>query len=501
MDHDGLAEVSRSLRTLVQSLGDEAVNEFWRRVLGPLRRIAFAFCSTPLPFANLALIARIDWNQMHRLVRQSQQMYPDSHELLNNIVLRLEQLLLETSSPFINSLVSLHQRYGIFSVVLRNTYMNRVVAEFFEGSKIFRNVKVVDKLQLRGSHQCNMLVMIGPCDWFPEYIFSAPRASTIHVLSFRWIRDGWKPGPLFLYSSNAVHDRTSSHYIGSMPRITEETKGYSPALEDILPPELIPQLSIFGLGGSSYGDSNSENADEKVRARLCHLSGGRAVLIAADEGASSLIIDVSEIGRNAVRRVPVNELEHGLYILLRTSGGGDFIAPLADHILGASATKRRSEQTEWKDRLIRRAVEQFGSISRRDLSTLICSELQSQGLSQARPANIYYWMSSKCIRPRNIKDFAVIMKYAGLEERTQYIWSAMGEIDQAHHRAGQLIRRMLLQKIAKSSLESLERDGEMDFELGDQGGGTLSAYQITEVHALEYDVPSDQIGILLDLEA
>ena len=189
-----------------------------------------------------------------------------------------------------------------------------------------------------------------------------------------------------------------------------------------------------------------------------------------------------------------------MYLLLRTAGGGDFIAPLANRILGAAATKRRSEQAEWKERLNCRAVERFGSKSRRDLSSLVCSNLQSQGLSQPRPANVHYWMSSKCIRPRKSEHFAAILKFAGLEERTEELWSAMAEIDRAHRRAGHLIRKMLLQKISHASLEPLERDGQMDFELGDEDGGSLSAYQIIDVPSQEYEVPSDRIGILLDLE-
>ena len=59
---------------------------------------------------------------------------------------------------------------------------------------------------------------------------------------------------------------------------------------------------------------------------------------------------------------------------------------------------------------------------------------------------------------------------------------------------------MLLQKIADTSLEPLERDGEMVFDLGDNDGGTVSAFQITGIVAEEFDVPTDRIGVLLDTE-
>jgi hypothetical protein len=498
VDHPGVAEVSRSLRGLVQSLGDDATDEFWQRTLGPLRRIAFALVSTPLPFAHVATACKFDSKQLHRLVHQSEQMFPDFHDLLKGVVLGLEQLLIETDSPYVNPLESLHQNYGSISIVLRNPRMNRAVGDFFAATSNLRNAKVVNTSQLRGSHQCTALVAIGPCGWFPEFIFSAPRAATVHVVSYSWIRDSWKPGPVFLHASDAAR---SSHSTGAMPRISAGSATFTSAPEDLYPPDVLPPLpQVFGVGASFDRDSRSEINDEVTPARLCHLSGGRAVFVAADEGASSLVIDPSEIGRAVVRRVPVDELEHGLYLLLRTSGGGDFIAPLADRILGPTAAKRRSEQAQWKDSLYRAAVARFGSKNRRELSSLVCSALHSLGLSQARPANVHYWMSSKCIRPRKIEDFAAILKFAGHEAMTEGLWSAMGEIDRAHRRAGHLIRRMLLQKITETSLEPLQRDGEMNFELGDQDGGSLSAYEITDMLPQEFEISTDRIGILLDAE-
>ena len=177
--------------------------------------------------------------------------------------------------------------------------------------------------------------------------------------------------------------------------------------------------------------------------------------------------------------------------------GGDFIAPLADRILGQAAAERRSEQAEWKERVLRAATEQFGYASRCELSSLISSHLRLHGAPDVRPANVHYWVSSKCIRPRKREDFTAILSFAGLQDRDNELWVAMGNIDRAHRRAGHFIRRMLLQKIAQTSLEPLERDGEMDFELGDGGGGSLSAYQVMAVESNELEVPVEGVGVLL----
>src|SRR2546425_1206628 len=101
MDHPDLAEVSRSLRALVQSLGEEAEDEFWRHTLGPIRKLAFAFCSVPLPFANASLATGIDWDRVQRQVCLCQQMFPDSHKSLANLAQTLEKISAESGSPLI----------------------------------------------------------------------------------------------------------------------------------------------------------------------------------------------------------------------------------------------------------------------------------------------------------------------------------------------------------------------------------------------------------------
>lgn len=499
VDHPALAEVSRSLRAFVQMLGDEAADEFWRRSFGPIRWLGFTFCSTPLPFSVAAAAVGIEWAKLHRQVRLCEQLFPDAHEALANLVQQLEDLSAETDSPFVATLEQICQQGEVIGVVLRNIRINKAVVDFFARTATLRNARVVSPSQLRGRHLCNMLAAIGPCDWFPEHVFSAPRAAIVHVITPCWIRDSWKPGPIFPYDSDKSGGRSRNHRIGAMPNIDSNTRREIHTTTDLLPVDLLPPMPTFGRNGRSFA-GQTYSGEETLPARLCHLSGQRAVFVAADDGSKSLIIDTSEVGHSAVRRIPVDELEPGHYLLLRTSGGGDFIAPLADRIMGDLAEKRRSEQAEWKQRVISAAAERLGQASRRDLSALVSAELQLQNLSQASPERVDYWMSSKCIRPRKIEDFIAILTFAGLEERSQELWSAMGDIDRAHIRAGHAIRRMLLHKIAITSLEPLERDGEMDFELGDEDSGTLSAFQITEIVGMDDEVPADQIGVLLEME-
>ena len=76
--------------------------------------------------------------------------------------------------------------------------------------------------------------------------------------------------------------------------------------------------------------------------------------------------------------------------------------------------------------MISQAIERFGAIGRRELSSRVCSDLNTHGLSQARPANVHYWISSKSIRPRKEEDFVAILTFAGLAPRAQELVGSDG---------------------------------------------------------------------------
>ena len=108
-------------------------------------------------------------------------------------------------------------------------------------------------------------------------------------------------------------------------------------------------------------------------------------------------------------------------------------------------------------------------------------------------------MSEKCISPRKFEDFRAIMTFSGMGRKTQEFWSSMREIYAAHKQAGFSIRRALLDRINNTSLEDLERTGEMVFDLGGDGGGSLSAFQIEAIQDDQLEVPVDRIGEILDM--
>jgi hypothetical protein len=69
----------------------------------------------------------------------------------------------------------------------------------------------------------------------------------------------------------------------------------------------------------------------------------------------------------------------------------------------------------------------------------------------------------------------------------------MGNLDAAHLRAGQAIRRQLEEQAEVADLSTLERTGTLDFSLP-EGGGALSAYRIEEISPTVVSVPEQHIG-------
>jgi hypothetical protein len=495
--------ISHALHALNSALGSEAKEEYWRQTLGPIRRFVFTLCSTPLPFDLVATASGIEWDILYRQTRLCQQLYPGSHDSLLGLVQKLE--CLTGDSPFIAPLELICRENCRISVIIHNSRMNQTVAEYFTKNTRLQNAKVASVRQLKETGICDVLVTIGPCSLLHDYIFLAPRTHRIHVLTLNWIHELWKPSSVFLSDSQSIKNKSSSHCIGKLPQITDqysksESVLPSQGLPNLQPLDLLPPVLSFRKEMLHKAGWYPNPNEETTHAKFCKLSGDRAVFVSADEKASQLVIDLSETSRPAVKRLPASALEPDIYLLLRTAGGGDFIAPLADRILGSIAKERRTQQAEWKRQLIFAAQKQFGALSRRELSTHVSSYLCTHGFSKARPANIHYWMSSKCIHPHKEEDFIAVLNFAGIADKARELWEAMEDIEQAHRSAGHTIRKMLLQRIATVSLEPLKRDGMMSFDLGEQDGGILSAFQITHISEEEFDISVNLIGVLLDYE-
>ncbi len=501
--HDELYHISVALTSLRNSLGLEAEEEFWRQTLIPIRRFINFLCSTPLPPITIAAPSGIDWCKLDHQVHLCQQLYPDFHSSLIELVQRVKNL--KGESPFVEHLELLCIDGISVSVFMniKKKNINRAVEKYFNEFKMLKKAEIVSSTQLRGAYLCDRLVIIGPCAWVPECIFLSPHAHEIHVINFSWLHDKWKPSSVFESDSQSITTRSVSHGIGRLPEIinksgqlfcSEDFHGVSSV--DLLPPP--PTFSKELLYNAGWEPCHNE---ELAQAKLCYLAGGYAVFVPIDDNAAQLAIDLSNANKPLVRRVPVGALEPDMYLLLRTAGGGDLLIPLANRILGSIGKVRREQQAVWKSQLISTAKEQFGELNRGALASEVSKYLSSKVEGQVSPANVLYWMSSKSIRPRKKEAFVAILEYSGLQAKSEELWAAMEEIERAHRIAGHTIRKMLLHRVLTMSLEPLKRDGQMIFDLGEQDGGAISAFQIINMSDDEFNIPVKLIGALLDFGA
>ena len=70
-------------------------------------------------------------------------------------------------------------------------------------------------------------------------------------------------------------------------------------------------------------------------------------------------------------------------------------------------------------------------------------------------ANVSYWISGWCIRPRNKEDFAVVLRYLGDGADVDRVWERLRRIDSAHRSAGQRYADDLQQALTPHSVERL----------------------------------------------
>ncbi len=487
-----ISEFSQALRKFELELGEEAKDEYWESLLLRLRRYRFLLSTLPLPFNHPALYQQGTLESIEKQVADCDQVYPDMANGARDLLQRFATIasqeknyllmkMLELSSPSWQSSTAL---------VLKETRFIDPVEDVLSSELMLRQVRVVGTQHLRGGTCYQNLIVLGAARWYPEHVFSAPRAHEIQLIGYNWFRDDWKPEPAFAGTDDAIKKAVV------FPRVTNDESGGEtststtdyPSAEELLPGIDLDQFSM------QFSRRESDPELEEIEARLLLLESGSAVFVDAAENTKTLVIDLEgsedeqETGQRTsrVKRIPVSSIEPGMFILLRTSGGGDYVAPLANKILGDQMPQVRASQEHWKG-LLREKVRESNTFE-------ISLALLDQGSDRAEETNLRNWMSSRTIKPHDKNDFAAIMKVIGLEDKTGEYWRNAKALHSAHMRAGFHIRKLLLKKVANADLDELERTGKMDFELHGSGAGSLTAYRIIALSQKNYVIPVSHVG-------
>ena len=483
LEHPSLGKFCVSLNSFYSRLDELANEDYWLKFLIPLKRLRFGLCAAPFSreyrFERISTIA----SELQHHLRFCSKLYPDLAEQAIAILDLLTDVLNDPRDPLLYKLSELTDGEQRVAWVIKESRLIPHVEELVAGLN-FPRLNVIHPLQLKDLTCYDHLIVIGPSRWFPESVFTASRASQIDILIFDWIKDWWKPQGVFVspYKSSGSSNRkyatveeheTSSHWdevdAGSLLDIVDKVSSVAASL-----------------------DSEGQGEYENIEAACVFLEDDWAVFIEASEGATTLVIDPDEDTDNRISRTLIRNIQPGMFVLVRTSGSGDYIVPIADKIMGDLAGKAREYQKHWKE-LLRNYIRTRGLFE-------TCIDLLDLGSEIASEVNVRNWMSPRSIRTKNRKDFVAIMELVGLKSEAGEYWNMMSQINKAHLKAGFEIRDILLDQVRDLNMEILQKQGKMDFKLSDGDEGGLTAFRIESVLKETVQVPYSRIGQPFKLE-
>ena len=495
IDHSEFHRLCLSLKEFERSLGELVGDDYWRPFLRALKRYRFDISSTPLPLKypldqSPSLVEQLRGQLVH-----CDLIFPKFAEPARELVNLVLSVRDSPANPVLEVCTDI-VGYGEADVamLIKAPRLIPAVERLLSDDPRIGAVEVISPSQLTGSFCYAKLIVVGPARWYGDYVFQSPRARAIYIVKYRWINDSNPSSNVFtgfLKTSGAGWvDPSVVADTGTRKNVVSPSNLMDP--EDFLPAidwdDILQRVFARAVGDSEHADAD----EEYVTARLFQLEGEIVVPLDAAEGASATVLILTQEEADPVRRIPVTNLEPGMFLLVRTGGGGEYIALLADRILGEHSARAREVQRDWKDRLRRKV--------RKDGLHQVVRDLKNYGSRRAIHVNVRNWMSYKSIKTEDQRDFLAVMRLIGLADRFENYWKTMTLIDSAHRRAGQLIRRQLLAEVRKADLQGLEKLGRMDFELTGMEGGNLSAIRIQNVHPQTFEIDVARLGHPIEMD-
>ncbi|MDF5724003.1 MAG: hypothetical protein PUP91_26770 [Rhizonema sp. PD37] len=482
LDHHKFSIFCRLIKKFEQSLGEDIEEDYWKDFLQPLRQYRFKLCAAPLPFNHPIVCQPETIIFLEKHLKNCKFIYSGFASVANEIFDSLVDLSKCDDNPILDFL---EKKIPNNSLLIKESYLVSPVENVLSVSHTLNKNFILTPTQLRTNNCHKRLVLIGATRWFPDYIFTAPRTYEIDIVQYSWIKDKWQPTPVFIASQeNVIQSNIVYLPICNIEEVN--TKNTNIAQEDYLHPDeiILPSINWIQMCKKISTFSSSIDNEGSIEARLFLLEGEIAVFL--DTNTKVLVIDLSEDGESQLKREFVTDIEIGMFIILRTNGGGDYIIPLANHILGEKAQYFRELQQLWKTCL----KNKVSSSSLQDVSR----RLVNLGSKLAKnEQNIRTWMCIRNIKPKNEKDFNAILTFVGLAGRLEEFHEAAEEIYRAHYQAGKHIRQLLLHKVLTSNLQKLEQIGKMDFELSEADGGSMTAFRVVDINKEVITLPSSRI--------
>lgn len=458
LEHSGLERFAESVFALSRLARQVDDDTGWREFLYPARRARNVLTTVPLPFSHGGLGVEPLLDQLERYLPALRVYGGDEAGALGAEAIAAGQALIQLhESPLLEAVVEISTKGGRVTngLLLPIAEYVGVVSEHLRYLGV--PVEVLSRHDVAGLDPLGRLVVVGPLYWYDDhqYVLTSPRALQIVVLKWAWYRERSPAATALEGSRGAAGIR-----VRPMPAMRS---AFEVTADD-------ERASVDWRSVSRELSGSAENdLAEPVPARPAILAGRHAVLLPEDGDRLVWLLDPHAPSEHRVARVDVADLEPGHVIVLRTSGGGDLIVPIADDILGDEAPKLRELQHRWKSQL-RSWVRQHRTIRR------AAAELGRLGCARANPQNLQNWLGERSLRTEDRNDWQVLMDAASLSEEAEKIWRAMAKLHSAHSEAGMSIGRRLREMANTSSLDDLLRSGRQVFALA--RGGSVTAFRI-----------------------
>lgn len=470
-----IASFSLSLRRVSRSLSR---NDPFFALLAPVRRYGYLLATSILPVNHPQLYPSDGLEQLKRERARVAASYPRMVEDFDELIRSLVSLRSYDKAPLLIQMNRIAGKAPVRSqaILIRDTEYLLLVRETL--SKLWggQPPEVVTAQHLMELRCFDRLFVSGPASRYPDHVLRAPRARYLDIVRYDWTRDEVQTGSLFVKPIVSPIERENITTSSIKPEIHESAFDLE---------ELNPVVDV-GSVARQYGTHNHQ---EIVEARLVLLEGGSGVFLEPEDMLFAVNPTLPEYER--IERVPLSSLAEGDYLILRTEGGGDHVAKVADGILGENASILRKRQEVWKSRLQEQV--RLQGISK------VASQLTRLGAKYADSANIRNWMAQRNLGPGTDGDFRAVLEFVGLGENIQAYLQALQNLRRAHRKAGHEIRRQLIEQIGCSDMKPLEREGFMEVTLPGEHGGRLGIYRILSMPQETARVSYRYIGHIINI--
>ncbi|MET8212195.1 hypothetical protein ABZT51_40615 [Streptomyces sp. NPDC005373] len=457
----------------LRGLGEAADSDLWRPSAALLRRCRRLVTTVPLPFSHPLLEFEACARQLEVTVARLEGVADAGHlERLRAVVPGLQSLAADGVDPLgdcTREFLTLEDPRDGF-VVLSDRRFAGAVAEAMALNGV--EVRCGTHAELLGHSIYSSVVAVGSPAWIHPGLLNAPRTANLAIVHYGFFREEPEVAPLLFGPAASTH----------VTRPVRKSKPYRCGEpETPVPGGLVAEPDGAGLLGAGECSPSEEirasfprysaaggqrGMRDQAEAHAAVLADGSHVLLPAALDARVLSLRADGLPDVQVEQVPASSVGRGDYLALRNRPHHQDLMDRADAILGADAASLRATQADWKRRLWERTEQHPRGIRG------VADELRSRG---AVTANVGYWVSDWCIRPRRKADFAVVLRYLAADADVESVWEQLRRIDSAHRSAGQRYADDLHRALTPDSVARLVAAGWCTVRPSGPGSETLVA--------------------------